>query len=178
MGRRGPPPKPLHLKLLEGTFRKDRAGKRTSAAKSPATSPAARPPVRMAPPAYLGRGAKAEWRRILPLLGKRGVITLGDRAVLAMYCQAYQRWIEYERLIDANGSVQTTDKGFAMPRPEVLMATKQAALLKSLAVELGLTPASRARVDVPAPETPKDPIEELLFGNRRAERSSTTHDAG
>ena len=173
MGRRGPPPKPLHLKLLEGTFRKDRAGKRTAAAPAKAATRAA---VRMAPPAYLGRGAKTEWRRILPLLGERGTLTHGDRSVLAMYCQAYQRWIEYERLIDANGSVQMTDKGFAMPRPEVLMATKQAALLKSLAAELGLTPASRARVDVPEPATPKDPTEELLFGARKSGRSP--NDAG
>lgn len=160
MGRRGPPPKPTHLKLLEGTFRKDRAAKREP--KAPATKK-----QRLSPPAYLGRGAKAEWRRIIPILDEMGILSKADRSVIAAYCQAWQRYQEFERLIDEHGVTFVTEKGYIAQRPEVAMSAKQQTLLKQFAGELGLSPSSRSRVEVPEKAPPKDPTEELLFGKRR-----------
>ncbi len=160
MGRRGPPPKPTHLKLLEGTFRKDRAAKREPKAPKPKKK-------RMSPPAYLGRLAKAEWRRIIPKLDEMGILSDADRAVIAAYCQAWQRVQQYEKDIDDNGSSFITEKGYECQRPAVAMAQKQAQLLRQFAGELGLSPSSRSRVEVPEKAPPADPTEELLFGKRR-----------
>lgn len=157
MGRRGPPPKPTHLKLLEGTFRKDRAPKREP--KPPKGHPAC--------PAGLGRAAKAEWRRVIPILDEMGILSKADRSVIAAYCQAWQRWLEFEKAIDEHGSTFVTDKGYVCQRPEVAMAKNQAALLRALAGELGLSPAARSRVEVPEKPPEKDKTEELLFGKRR-----------
>lgn len=159
MGRRGPPPKPTHLKLLEGTFRKDRAAKREP--KAPKTS------KRPSPPAYLGRNAKAEWRRIIPILDEMGILSTADRSIIAAYCQAWHRLQQYEKDIDDNGSSFTTEKGYECQRPAVAMAQKQAQLLRQFAGELGLSPSSRSRVEVPEKPPEKDKTEELLFGKRR-----------
>lgn len=157
MARTGRPRKPTHLKLLEGTFRKDRAPKREP--KAPKGHPT--------PPSYLGRVAKAEWRRIIPLLAEMQILSKADRSVIAAYCQAWQRLQEFERAIDEHGPTFVTEKGYVCQRPEVAMAHKQATLVRQLAAELGLTPAARSRIEVPEKEPPKDQTEELLFGKRR-----------
>jgi len=160
MGRRGPPPKPTHLKLLEGTYRRDLAPKREP--KAPACKPA-----RMAPPAGIGKGARAEWRRIVPILHKMGILSTADRSVIAAYCQAWQRWLEFEKCIDEHGSTFTTEQGYVCQRPEVSMAVKQGTMLRQLAGELGLSPSARSRVEVPEPKPSKDATEDLLFGKSR-----------
>lgn len=157
MARTGRPRKPTHLKLLEGTFRKDRAPKREPKA----------PRGRPSPPAYLGRVAKATWRRVIRDLESMRILSAVDRDIIAAYCQAVQRYQEFERAITEHGITFVTEKGYVAQRPEVAMAHKQAQLVKQLAGELGLTPAARSRIDVPEKEPPKDQTEEMLFGKRR-----------
>jgi P27 family predicted phage terminase small subunit len=90
-----------------------------------------------------------------------------DRAILATYCQAYSRLQEFEKAVEELGITFVTDKGYVCQRPEVSLAQKQAALVKSLGQEFGMSPSSRTRVSVTPKDNKKDPTEELLFGKRR-----------
>ena len=77
--RSGPPKKPTSLKLIQGTFRSDRA---LAHEVKPDT---VIPPV----PAHLTDEAKVEWGRISQELYQLGLLSNIDRAALAMYCQSW-----------------------------------------------------------------------------------------
>lgn len=138
----GRPRKPTHLKLLEGTFRPDRA---------PENEPM---PEAVAPdcPTWLHREAKREWKRIAPLLAELGLLTRIDRSALAAYCQLFARWYEAERAIKKHGMVMMAPWGLEMQRPEVGIAANTLKLMKAYLVEFGLTPSARSRINVAAPK--------------------------
>lgn len=137
MGRRGPAPKPTRLKLLEGTYRPDRAARN-----EPMPDPAI-----PEPPEDLHPEARAEWDRIVPHLAELGLLSELDRTALAAYCQLYARWWEAERAIREYGMVQYTDTGYATQRPEVGVANQALKQLKVYLAEFGLSPAARTRID-------------------------------
>ncbi|MFC2967714.1 P27 family phage terminase small subunit [Acidimangrovimonas pyrenivorans] len=93
-----------------------------------------------APPApkHLAPHAKAEWRRIMPQLIARRVITRADLAGVENYatCIGIVRQIEEERAA-AGGMIDVKLFG-------VLNRAAQTA--RQLAAEYGLTPTSRARI--------------------------------
>lgn len=147
MARTGRPPKPTELKIIQGTFRKDRAtpGRPMPEVEIPSC------------PAWLGRQAKMEWKRITPHLKKLGLISQIDRSALAAYCQAYHRWWEAETLIKEHGLTFTTDKGYVQQRPEVGIASSAMKQMRMFLTEFGLTPSSRTRITAaPAAGSEKD----------------------
>lgn len=139
MGKRGPAPKPTALKVLQGTYRPDRA-----AHNEPAPDPTA-PNC----PTWLHGEAKREWRRVVPELEPLGLATGIDRAVLAAYCQAYAEWWEMERDIAENGRVQVVGNGYEQVRPSVSIRDRARDAVHKLSRELGLTPSARSRISVP-----------------------------
>lgn len=154
---------PKELKIIRGTFRNDR-----NPAEEPEPTIVEKVP---ACPLYLGRHAKALWKRLAKEMVRSGVLTVVDVPALEMLCSSYQ---DYR---DAREAVFTSEKG----RPQTLRqylkgrnsqtmpeynALKAAyATYKSYAVEFGLTPSSRNRIDLKPPKaTDVDPMEELLDG--------------
>lgn len=88
----------------------------------------------MKPPAWLSKHAKAEFRRVMPELAKRKILTPADLGCLESYCIATGRIRELELLLHA---------GFD---PKLFRAQNQAMVTaRQLAAELGLTPVSRSR---------------------------------
>ena len=89
-------------------------------------------------PRHLSAQAKAEWRRIMPQLIARQIITRGDLAGVEHYCTCagIVRQIEEERAA-AGGMIDVRLFG-------VLNRAAQTA--RQLASEYGLTPTSRARI--------------------------------
>jgi phage terminase small subunit len=73
----GRPPKPTKLKLLEGTFRPDRA--RPDEPQPPAGE--------IVKPAFLKKRPSELWDEYAPLLQKMGTLTVVDPHVLAEWCQ-------------------------------------------------------------------------------------------
>lgn len=73
----GRPPKPTQLKILEGTFRPDRA--RPDEPQPPAGE--------IVKPAFLKKRASELWDEYAPLLEKMGTLTCVDPHVLAEWCQ-------------------------------------------------------------------------------------------
>ena len=146
MGRRGPTPKPVHLKALEGN-----PGKR------PLKGDNAKPRS-VAPdcPDWLSAEAKAEWKRLAPELERLGLLTLLDRAAFSCYCQSFGHWVQAQRVLREHGMMYVTASGRVRERPEVAIAGSSLKLMRAFAVEFGLTPSSRSRFSLPDPLTDED----------------------
>jgi P27 family predicted phage terminase small subunit len=134
---RGRKPKPARLKLIDGNPGKRPIGREPQ---PPASQPTC--------PAHLSPTAKAEWKRLAPMLNQIGVLTQADRAVLAAYCQAYGRWVEAERRLKETPPLLKTPSGYAQQSPWLSIANKQIELMVRLMAELGLTPSARSRLAV------------------------------
>jgi P27 family predicted phage terminase small subunit len=89
------------------------------------------------PPAWLSKFAKAEWRRIMPLLVERRILTDADMGSVENYCVAIGRVREIERQFALAGG-EIDPRLFRMQDKAIQTA-------RQLAAELGLTPVSRSR---------------------------------
>lgn len=90
-----------------------------------------------APPSWLSLDAKKEWRRIMPILVKRRILTTADLGSVENYVTAIGRVREIERKLQ---------DGFDAP----LFRAQDKAMATSrlYAAELGLTPVSRSRPSI------------------------------
>lgn len=86
------------------------------------------------PPAWLSKHAKAEWRRVMPELAKRRILTIADLGSLESYCVAMGRVRQLEALL-------RTEIDLKLLRAQ----DKSMVTARQLAAELGLTPVSRSR---------------------------------
>jgi len=144
MGRRGPPPKPTRLKRFQGN-----PGKRPLNKREPQ-------PRRATPrcPAWLSPKAKKVWKRMVPELGRIGVLTVIDGEALAAFCQTYVRWQAAEEFLDQHGDVYPVrdERGrikYMQQFPQVSIARNLLLILKGFYQEFGMTPASRTRIELP-----------------------------
>jgi P27 family predicted phage terminase small subunit len=116
------------------------------------------------PPAALGKEATAEWRWIAKELHHAGILTKLDRPALIAYCWSYGLWSQAERILAAmaaadpvtSGLVIYTSNGNLIQNPIVGIANKALADMVRYAVELGMTPRARARLEAVKPPRPAD----------------------
>lgn len=107
---------------------------------------AASSPARKVPPAPSGlsKEAKAEWRRVAPILHKRNTLDAADYPTLEAYCVHFSVIRQAQRSIDDLGLVLPDGK-----RNPAYGALKESSLLLvRCAGELGLTPSARSRASV------------------------------
>ncbi len=97
-------------------------------------------------PSFLGPMAKAEWRRLAGDLASRGLLTKLDRAAFAIYCQAWEHVVQAQELVARHGLVSEAEDGSCGPSPYFGLLNDATEMLSRVAGELGLTPASRARI--------------------------------
>jgi P27 family predicted phage terminase small subunit len=134
-GRR---PLPTATKLLRGN-----PGKRAINQREP--KPTGIPTC----PTHLDATAKREWTRISRELIDIGLLTEVDRSALAAYCAAYSRWASAEKSIAKFGLVIKSPKsGYPVANPFVGIANTALQIMHRFAIEFGLTPASRTRLQV------------------------------
>lgn len=93
------------------------------------------------PPTWLSATAKTEWKRVMPILTERHILTDADLGGLENYCICIGRARQME------AAIQKTDD------PELMlklarMQDKAIASARQLAAELGLTPVSRSRPSI------------------------------
>ncbi len=114
------------------------------------------------------------------LLLELGLLTQLDRAALALYCQAWQRYCEAEETIGRLGQVVpklrtlegeagTDEKELIeyVVNPAVGLAERAAKQVTRLLAEFGLTPSSRTRLGSPEKKNDEeDPFADLF---RRAQ---------
>jgi P27 family predicted phage terminase small subunit len=107
-----------------------------------------RPPVKAPPcPRWLSKEAKGEWRRVAKVLVAMRVLTEGDRAVLAGYCQAWAEFRQADEMIQKTGLlIKDPEKGTLRRNPLLMVRSQAHDRMTKDAAQLGLTPAARTRV--------------------------------
>ncbi len=130
--------KPTNDKVLQGTFRKDRANPNEPGHEI----------SKLEPPEFIKTNEYAikEWEKVSPGLSNRAVVaTVGEGAV-ERYCMVYARWRQAEYELSLLSLTDKTSNGNNIQNPLVGIANKAAELSNKLAVELGLTSASASKV--------------------------------
>lgn len=158
----GRPPKPTHLKLIEGN-----PGKRKLNPHEP--HPNATLPD---PPEWLTMEAAVEWMRVSEELYRLGILTGIDRGALAAVCQAFGRWQRAENALaeiakkdrSTGGLLVKTGKGSAMENPLVGIARRAMSDYVRFCAEFGMTPSARSRVEAGATVMPKSKFDGLIGG--------------
>jgi P27 family predicted phage terminase small subunit len=114
-------------------------------------------------PKFLNDEAKDEWNRMVNILLDLGLYTEVDHAALAMYCQAWGRWVDAECKLKKSGQVVTSEKtGILYQHPYLSIANRAWQQMREMLSEFGLTPAERSRLHVtPVDEEPS--LAEQLF---------------
>lgn len=104
--------------------------------------------VTVAPPPGLNRWAKAEFRRMVPVLRSMRVLTEADLAALVVYVVAYGALWEANSHLRRGGSVFVFNEK-PMESPWVKIRDRALVNLLAVAREFGLTPVSRIRLGRP-----------------------------
>jgi P27 family predicted phage terminase small subunit len=139
------------LKVLQGTQRADRANP---------NEPKTRPAIPRCPE-HLGLEAKREWRRLAPQLARMGLLCRIDRAALALFCQAWERWVEAEEALKKYGVMVKSPNNFPMQSPYLAVANKAMEQMRALLAEFGMSPSSRTRVHAETEELTEEDREFL-----------------
>lgn len=155
----GPPKKPTALRILEGN---------PSKRPLPKNEPKPDPSLPECPD-WLLDDAKQEWARVAPELNRLGLLTMVDRTALAAYCQSYAKWKQAEEFIKKHGTVYRMVKVdndgrkyvYSQQHAEVGIANQCLKQIRAFCAEFGLTPASRARLELPS-EVVFDEFEQKL----------------
>lgn len=134
--RAGRPPRPHHLKVIDGN-----PGKRSLAA------PAQPPPSKPRCPTWLTTYAKTEWRRVVPALDALGLLTGVDRSTLAAYCEAVATFKEATEAVTEYGIlVKGRRKGEAVKNPALQIQRDAARSIATYSAMFGLSPSDRVRL--------------------------------
>lgn len=117
-------------------------------------------PLQKTPPNFLDKVAKAEYKRIYPLLEELPIASL-DLALIVMYCQTYSNYIEASKQL-AREKVVETERGSKLS-PYYTIQRDSITAMNQIAPKLGLSLDSRMKVVTPKKEDKeKDPMENFL----------------
>lgn len=108
-----------------------------------------------AAPSWLSAEAKREWRRVMPILTERRILTDGDLGSLENYCLAQARVRDAEKML---GRTTEPEAWLKLLRAQ----DKAIGTARQLAAELGLTPVSRSRPGIRAEEDGDDDADNPL----------------
>lgn len=168
MAKMGRPKKPTTLKVLEGN-----PGKRPLPKNEPKPTPVVDVPN---PPAWLNTYGKKAWKRLAPELERLGLLTVVDLEAFTAACQSYGIWVECEKFFKKKDPMTSKPYGRTyeytnkagetneIARPEVKIGQKALEHFRSFMTEFGLSPSSRAGIDVKPTKQEKDPLENILSG--------------
>ena len=148
----GRKPKPTQLKVVQGTFRKDRAN-----------SSEPKPDNQLPPcPDFLEGRSRKEYFRIGRKLERIGVLTEIDDLALAGLCQSWAEYLEATEQVRKTGMLVKSPSGYPMLNPYVTLSNQALKHVKSFLTEFGMTPSSRTRVmAVTSPDDPGDEWKDL-----------------
>jgi P27 family predicted phage terminase small subunit len=125
-------------------------------------------------PAGLPPLAVQEWKFIVPMLSRLGVLTEIDGKALAAYCEYFAQWRQALDEVRERGiTLEEPIVKFTEGEPEIIgtkykrnpavtIANDAAKIMKSFLVEFGLTPSSRGRLRIEAKPEADDPMEAYL----------------
>jgi P27 family predicted phage terminase small subunit len=144
MGKRGPAPDPVPLKILKG-----RGNGRDSMGRPIPEVPKFNRGA-PDPPPWLEDEAKAEWARIAPELERLDLLKPEDHAVFTAYCATWSMYLEAIRRVRREGITATNpSSGRISTHPAVHVAMAAGRDLLRYAQEFGLTPAAELNLGKP-----------------------------
>jgi P27 family predicted phage terminase small subunit len=91
-----------------------------------------------------------------------GLLSKIDRAALALFCQAWARWVEAEEALKRYGVMVKSPNGFPMQSPYLAVANKAMEQMRALLAEFGMSPSSRTRVHATPQVDEEDELEQWL----------------
>lgn len=146
MALSGRKPKPHLAAVREGTFRADR---QTEGARFAPVDPVEPDWDELLPGDEETQGKAAEvWSRTVPALIVSAGLTDAQRETAVEYCIAAARIWQGERVLSREGLTVETERGY-VKHPMTTILNAYRAHFRSLTGELGLSPASAARVSPP-----------------------------
>lgn len=117
-------------------------------------------PLQKTPPNFLDKVAKAEYKRIYPLLEELPIASL-DLALIVMYCQTYSNYVEASKQL-VREKVVETERGSKLS-PYYTIQRDSITAMNQIAPKLGLSLDSRMKVMTPKKEVKdSDPMENFL----------------
>jgi P27 family predicted phage terminase small subunit len=134
--QRGPKTKPRNVKVVEGSFRKDRDNPEQP------TPKIAAPPV----PRFLRGKERGIFRRIARLLAGMRVVSKADTDALVLYAVSRARWEKLAAEMRQEPDVIETPNGVKRINPKLQAMDKCQEQCYRLLAEFGLTPSARNRV--------------------------------
>lgn len=148
MGARGPKPLPTAIKLARGTYRPDRAAANEA-------HPIGKPTC----PSWLtDKDARREFRRLVQLLGKMGLVGAADSNLLVRYCVAWVRWRRVAQALASNPGAETAVYRDGEGKVKAVQVSALHSIARSLSDELskaeaalGMSPSARSRIEVAVP---------------------------
>ncbi len=150
---RGPPPTPTALRILRGN-----PGKRALNKNEPQPGEF---DDEQTPPDHLDEEALAEWARLVPILKRMRILTEADYMALSSLCVAYSTMCKAQKQLAQAGLLYKTQSGYIQPSPLMSIVTRNMEIVKKHLAEFGMTPASRSRLSMSAPEKPKSKWDKL-----------------
>ena len=149
MAKPGKRPAPTVLKLIRGEKKKSRLNQNEPQPKLEAPKC----------PVFLSSVAKKEWKRMVAELEPLGLLTKIDCAALAGYGDAYGRWADASKILQKTGLIIKIND-YPVRNPALSIISQALKEMKGFLTEFGMTPSSRARVNVPKPK-PKSPFDKI-----------------
>lgn len=162
-GGRGRPPKPDHLRAIDGGAGQRPADKGTVGG-GEKTMVAAVP----ARPDHLKGMAAEHWDLITPHLLEAGLVAEIFTGPLEAYCDAYGRWLAAKEQFKDSGAqlVIKTVNGYPMINPYLSIVQRERDRMVAYAGEFGMTPAALTRVTKIDQLDLFDPLTRLLAGGK------------
>lgn len=142
---------PRKLKIVKGTFRKDRAN--PNEPDYPVEIPKS--------PDHLNELGKKEWDGMAKVFFDQGLLSQVDKAALASYCQLYGRWAQAETDLNNSTLLIKTTSGNIIQNPLLGIANTALKLMNKCLLEFGMTPASRSKVSAKKSKKKEDPWAEF-----------------
>lgn len=149
MGKRGPQPRPTHLRVLDG-----------NPSKRPLNADEPQPEGSPTCPSTLDREGKAEWKRIERSMPP-ALYAAVDRALLVQWCRAWSLYCEASAEVAKDGAVIETHKG-KVKNPWLVIQGEQTSLMISISSRLGFSPADRTRLKMPEQGGPQSKFSGLI----------------
>ena len=156
MGRKK---KPIELKIVQGTTRKDRDGPKVDIASVDLEVPP--------PPVHLGEIAAQQWELLAAQLVAKKLLHRTDWNCLEVYCVAYEQFRQSTTAYAGKVCV-TGAMGGDVKNPALTARKEAAGMMVQYGAMLGLDPSSRSSLNVgKAPDQPGD-LGALLQPRRRS----------
>jgi P27 family predicted phage terminase small subunit len=154
MGKRGPAKKPTKLKVLQGTARKKDLKR-----KEPK-------PKQKAPrcPAWLPDEAKARWKQLAPQLEHMGLLTTVDGMTFSLLLMHWALAVDAAKTLKKEGLTSEDERGLPRKHPMAQILRDNSQMFKAYSAEFGLSPSSRANLDLPQKDDESDDARKFLFG--------------